>query len=57
MKHISVLMNPWFLVLVFTVANNIFGERPFGLAVSFGVLQQVWATFAGFSRIRVKPKY
>jgi hypothetical protein len=29
MKHISALMNPWFLILVVTDANNIFGESPF----------------------------
>jgi hypothetical protein len=54
MKHISALMNPWFLILVITSANNIFGESPFDLAISFGVVQHVWATLAGFSRIRVK---
>jgi len=54
MKHISASMKPWFLILVFTVANNIFGESPFGLAISFGVVQHVWVTFAGISHIRVK---
>jgi len=54
MKHISALMNQWFLILVVTGANNIFGESPFDLAISFGVVQHVWATLAGFSRIRVK---
>jgi hypothetical protein len=53
-KHISALMNQWFLNLVVTGANNIFGESPFDLAVSFGVVRYVWATFAGFSHIRVK---
>jgi hypothetical protein len=41
MKHISALMNPWFLILVITGANNIFGENPFDLAISFGVLQLI----------------
>jgi len=54
MKHISALMNPWFLILVVTGANNIFGESPFDLTISFGVVQHIWATLAGFSRIRVK---
>ena len=54
MKHISALINPWFLILVVTGANNIFGESPFDLAVSFGVVQHVWATLAGFSHITVK---
>jgi len=27
--------------------------REFGLAIGFGVVQNVWATFAGLSRIRV----
>jgi len=54
MKHISALMNPWFPILVITGANNIFGESPFDLAISFGVVQHVWATLAGFSHIRVK---
>jgi hypothetical protein len=54
MKHISALMNPWFLILVVTGANNVFGESPFDLAISVGVVQHVWATLAGFSRIRVK---
>jgi hypothetical protein len=57
MKHISALMNPWFLILVVTGANNVFGESPFDLAVSFGVVQHVWSTLAGFSHIRVKSKY
>jgi hypothetical protein len=54
MKHISALMNPWFLILVVTGANNIFGESPFDLAMSFGVVQHVWATLVGFRRTRVK---
>jgi hypothetical protein len=54
MKHISALKNPWFLILVITGANNIFGESPFDLAISFGVVQHIWATLASFSRIRVK---
>jgi len=54
MKHISALMNPWFFILVVMGANNILGESPFDLAISFGVVQHVWATLAGFSRIRVK---
>jgi hypothetical protein len=53
LKHISALMNPWFLILVVTGAN-IFGESPFDLAISFGVVQHVWATVAGFSHSRVK---
>jgi hypothetical protein len=53
-KYISALMNPWFLILVVTGANNIFGESPFDLAISFSVVQHVWATLAGFSRTRVK---
>jgi hypothetical protein len=56
MKHISALMNPWFLILVVTGANNIFGESPFDLAISFGVVQHFWATLAGFSHIRVKTQ-
>jgi hypothetical protein len=56
MKHISASMNPWFLILFVTVANSIFGESPFGLAISFGLVQHVWATFAGFSCIRVKTQ-
>jgi hypothetical protein len=54
MKHISALMNPWFLILVVSGANNIFGESPFDLAISFDVVQHVWGTLAGFSHIRVK---
>jgi hypothetical protein len=54
MKHISALMNPCFLILVVTGANSIFGEIPFDLAISFGVVQHVWATLAGFNRIRLK---
>jgi hypothetical protein len=53
MKHISASMNPWFLILVVMGANNIFGESPFHLAISFGVVQHVWATLAGFNYIRV----
>ena len=54
MKHISVLMNPWFLILVVMGVKNISGEYPFDLAISFGAVQHVWAILAGFSRIRVK---
>src|SRR5215469_7300888 len=54
MKHISALVNPWFLILVVMGANNIFVESPFDLAISFGVVQHVWAILAGFSHIRVK---
>jgi hypothetical protein len=41
MKHISALTNPRFLILVVTSANNIFGESPLDLAISFGVMQHV----------------
>jgi len=53
-KHISALVNLWFLILVVTGANNIFGESLFNLTISFGVVQNIWAKLAGFSRIRVK---
>jgi hypothetical protein len=53
-KHISALMNLCFLILVVTGANNIFQENPFDLAISFGVVQHVWTTLAGFSHIKVK---
>jgi DNA excision repair protein ERCC-6 len=56
MKHISASMNPWFLILVVMGANNIFGESLFDLAISFGVVQHVWATFTGFSCIRVQSQ-
>src|SRR5215469_5086859 len=54
MKHISALVNPWFLILVVMGANNIFVESPFDLAIRFGVVRHVWAILAGFSHIRVK---
>jgi hypothetical protein len=55
-NDISASLNPGFFILVVMGANNIFGESPFGFAIRFGVVQQIWATFAGFSRIRVQSQ-
>jgi hypothetical protein len=35
MKHISALMNPWFLILVITGANNVFGGKPLRFGYKF----------------------